>query len=344
MVAIAKPLVTITGISGYLGSQVCMKFLDSRRFRVRGTVRSKDNAAKIDPLKKAFGDDFDKIELVEADLLKPESMTAACEGTDYLVHVASPFPLAPPEHEDDLIKPAVEGTTCAMNAAIAAGAKKVVVTSSVVSIGMGHPADKVEFTEDDWSKPEEFKGPEYNAYGKSKTLAEKRAWEILEDHNKNSNNRRMELVTINPGLIIGPNLNKGSFSSGDLIGGILTGGMAELPSDYFPLVDVRDVAEAHFEGLLRDEANGKRFILNSKNDWMVNIAKILKESGKFPNYPTHEKEAERDATGLKKPFGRPMTFANARSKEVLGIDYIPIEKSLVDMADSLIATGYIPEM
>merc|ERR1719277_1153190 len=100
-----------------------------------------------------------------------------------------------------------------MNAAIAAGAKKVVVTSSVVSIGMGHPVDKIEFTEDDWSKPEEFKGPEYNAYGKSKTLAEKKAWEILEDHNKKS-----ELVTINPGLIIGPNLNKGSFSSGDLIG------------------------------------------------------------------------------------------------------------------------------
>ena len=111
----------------------------------------------------------------------------------------------------------------------------------------------------------------------------------------------------------------------------------------FPMVDVRDVTQAHLEGILRDEANGKRFILNCEGMWVVNIATILKASGKFPNYPIHEKEDEKDTTGLK-PFGRPMTFVNTASRDVLGIKYIPVEQSVVDMANSLIATGYVPAM
>lgn len=332
-----KPLVTITGITGYVGSQVLMTFLESGKFRLRGTVRSKNNAEKIDPLKKAFGDKWEEIELVEADLLKPESMMEACKGSEYIVHVASPFPLAPPEHEDDLVKPAVEGTTSVMNAAIAAGAKKVVLTSSVVSIAMGHPADKKEFTEEDWTMPENFKAPDFAAYAKSKTLAEKKAWEMVKGHDG------LELVTINPGLVTGPNLNTSSFSSGDMVGGVLTGGMPEIPSSYFPMVDVRDVAKAHLEGVLRDEANGKRFILSCKAAWVVDIAKILMASGKFPKYATHDKVAEKDKTGTK-PMSEPATYVNQASKDVLGIEYIPLEQSLVDMGNSLIATGYIPDL
>jgi nucleoside-diphosphate-sugar epimerase len=336
-----KPLVTITGITGYIGSQVGMKFLESDKFRVRGTVRSKDNAAKIDPLKIAYGDNFEKLELVEADLLNPESMSEACKGSEYVVHVASPFPLAPPENDDDLIKPAVDGTTSVMTAAIAAGAKKVVVTSSCVSIGMGYPADRTTFTEEDWSKPEEFKVPDFAAYATSKTLAEKKAWEIVEEHNKAEGATRIELVAINPGLVIGPNLNKASFSSGDIVGGCLMGAMPMIPAQHYPMVDVRDVAQAHLEGVLRDEANGKRFILNLKDRWVVDIPKLFKESGEFPGYNTHEKEAEKDTTGIK-PFAQPMTFVNNASKEVLGIEYIPFEQSILDMGNSLIATGYIP--
>merc|ERR1719420_1164394 len=105
--------------------------------------------------------------------------------------------MAPPEHEDDLIKPAVEGTTAAVNSAIAAGAKKVVLTSSCVSIGMGHPTDRTVFTEADWSRPEEFKVPDFNAYAKSKTLAERKAWELVAAHNAIEGSTKLELVTIN---------------------------------------------------------------------------------------------------------------------------------------------------
>lgn len=339
----SKPLVTITGITGYLGSQVGWTFLDSDKFRIRGTVRSKDNAEKIDPLKTAYGDKFDTLELVEADLLKPDSMIAACTGSDYIVHVASPFPLAPPEHEDDLIKPAVEGTTAAIKAAIATNAKKIVLTSSCVSIGMGYPTDRTTFTEADWSKTENFKVPDFNAYAKSKTYAEKKAWELVEAHNAKltDGKTRLELVSINPGLILGPNLIKTNFSSGDMIAGVITGGMPELPASHFPLVDVRDVAKAHLEGVLRDEANGKRFILNAVDDWFAVTAAIVKESGEFPGYNTHEKMGEKDATGLK-PFSFPMTFVNTASKEILGIEYTPLKDSVIDMGKTLIATGYIP--
>lgn len=322
-----------------------MTFLKSDKFRVRATVRSKEDAAKIDPVKKSFGEMFDQIEIVEADLLKPDTVIEACKGSDYVVHVASPFPLAPPEHEDDLLKPAVEGTAAVMNAAIATGAKKVVLTSSCVSIGMGYPADRTVFTEDDWSKPENFKVPDFNAYGKSKTLAEKKAWDMVEEHNgKAGQESKIQLVSMNPGLVVGPNLTTRSFSSADLVGGILTGGMPAIPATYFPMVDVRDLAQAHLEAVLRDEADGKRFILNCEGMWLVDIAKTLKASGKFPNYPTHENEGEKDTTGLK-PFSQPMTFVNTASKDVLGIKYsIPLKQSLVDMGDSLIATGYVPAM
>ena len=109
--------VTITGISGYLGSQVCLHFLKDGSFKVRGTVRSIAKAEKIEPLKKAFGTLFDDLELVEADLLNEKSIMDACQGSDVIVHTASPFPLATPDDEQELIKPAVEGTLAVMKAA-----------------------------------------------------------------------------------------------------------------------------------------------------------------------------------------------------------------------------------
>ena len=87
----SKPLVTITGISGYLGSHVCLQFLKSGKYRVRGTVRNKDDEAKMADLKEAFGALFSKLELRNADLMNAESIEAALEGSQYVVHVASPF-------------------------------------------------------------------------------------------------------------------------------------------------------------------------------------------------------------------------------------------------------------
>lgn len=106
----AKPIVTVTGISGYIGSWVGYYLLQSGKYRVRGTVRSTSNAAKIEPLRQAFGEEFNNLELVQADLLEPESMKRAIQGSTYVIHVASPFIVEEPRDENVLIKPAVEGT------------------------------------------------------------------------------------------------------------------------------------------------------------------------------------------------------------------------------------------
>ena len=128
-----KPLVTITGISGYIGSWVTLYFLQDGGFRVRGTVRDKNNAAKLEPLKRAFGEElYNRLELVEADLLNEQSMIDACAGSTYIVHVASPFFFS--SNEDELVKPAVDGTMGAMKAAQAAGVRRIVVTSSCAAI------------------------------------------------------------------------------------------------------------------------------------------------------------------------------------------------------------------
>lgn len=130
----AKPIVLITGVSGYIGSQVCLSYLRHGDFQVKGTVRSVAKPEKIEPLKKGFGELFDQLQLVEADLLDDASIDRAVEGCTYVVHVASPFTTEIPKDDNVLIKPAVEGTMSVMRAAHKHKVKRVVVTSSIYSI------------------------------------------------------------------------------------------------------------------------------------------------------------------------------------------------------------------
>ena len=147
-----KPIVVITGVSGYVGSQVCMSFLKHGGFKVRGTVRSTKNPAKIEPLKKAFGEDlFKDLELVEADLMNEASIIDACEGCKYVVHTASPFPVKQPKNEDELIKPAVDGTLAAMKGALKHKCTRVVITSSIAAIYKSTDKKKSHFTDEDWT-------------------------------------------------------------------------------------------------------------------------------------------------------------------------------------------------
>jgi nucleoside-diphosphate-sugar epimerase len=213
-----KQIVTITGISGFIGSQVCLAFLKDGSFKVRGTVRSTTNEAKIAPLKEAFGEYFDQLELAEADLLKEESLFKAIEGSTYVVHTASPFPIAKPKHEDLLIKPAVEGTMAVMKAAHKNKVKRVVITSSVAAIYVSSDKKQMDFSVADWTDLKLA-----TPYEKSKTMAERAAWDFQASLPEDE---RMEIVTINPGLVLGPNLNKASFSSGDIIKKLM---MNELP-------------------------------------------------------------------------------------------------------------------
>ena len=175
MVESSRKKVVITGITGFIGSHICDYFLKDGSFDVRGTVRDKMNETKLTPLKKAFGENFNKLELVEADLLKPETIDEAIKGCEYVVHTASPFPADPPKDENIILRPAVEGTLAAMKAAHKYKVKRIVITSSVAAVmGQIEANFKEIYTESDWT--------DVNAVGpmeKSKTLGEKAAWDYL---------------------------------------------------------------------------------------------------------------------------------------------------------------------
>lgn len=166
----AERKVVITGITGYLGSQVCQALLQDTGFsQVRGTMRNPKDTEKLEKLKKAYGAKvFGRLEIVAADLLDAESLDKAIEGQDVVVHVASPIPVVAPADENELIRPAVEGTLAILRAAQKHKVKRVVITSSGLSIFVQKPDNfKPTFTEDDFSDVSVMDG-----YAKSKLLAE----------------------------------------------------------------------------------------------------------------------------------------------------------------------------
>ena len=145
--------VTITGITGFLGAHVCLLFLKDGGFKVRGTVRDLNNQKKLAPLQKAFGEYFNKLELVQAELSDAESIDKAIEGADYVIHTASPHPLNAPKNENLIIKPAVDGTLAVMRACQKHKVKRCVITSSVVAILEGGKENRKEvYDESDWSQ------------------------------------------------------------------------------------------------------------------------------------------------------------------------------------------------
>ena len=196
------------------------------------------------------------------------------EGCDYVLHVASPFVTSEPKDENELIKPAVEGTQRALRAAKKAGVKRMVLTSSMVAM-MADARGTVEINQNSWTNVN-AKG--ISAYLKSKTLAEQSAWEFI---NNQEGDQLLELVTINPGPIYGPTL------SGNLNGEsmgmykkLISGEMPLLPKFTINMSDVRDVAAIHVAALINENANGKRFIVSTENAHRgVEMAEILKENG-----------------------------------------------------------------
>ena len=272
-----KPLVTITGVTGFLGSMVALEFLKDGGFRVRGTVRDTKNEKKIGPLRAGLGEHFKDIELVEADLLDEPSIISACAGATYVVHTASPFFFS--DDEDKLVKPAVDGTLAVMRACSTHGVKRCVVTSSGAAISAVAKADKPKpgekWNESYWSNVDREEG--INNYFKSKTLAEKAAWDYVE---KAAEGQKFELAVINPFLILGPSVCSGDGFSEGWMKNWLNGSKDKIPRSNVSFVDVRDTALAHLKAIQVPEAAGQRFILCGHDAWQEEVAKAL--GAKFP--------------------------------------------------------------
>lgn len=139
----------VTGASGYIALHVVDQLLKEGHF-VRGTVRSVKDEKKTEPIRNLANNTKGKLELVEADLMDANSWTKAVENIDYILHVASPFPLATPKTEDEVIKPAVEGTLNVLNAALGTSVKRVIVTSSGLTV-FGYDWEDKTYSEKDWA-------------------------------------------------------------------------------------------------------------------------------------------------------------------------------------------------
>jgi len=261
-------LVLVTGGSGFVAAWCIVKLLDAG-YRVRTTLRSLKRENEVrDMLKVGGATELDKVSFVVADLLVTDGWKEAVEGCKYVLHVASPFPSGLPKHEDDLIIPARDGTLRVLRAARDAGVKRVVVTSSFAAIGYGHGDSSRTYSEKDWS---DIKSPDIKPYQKSKTIAERAAWDFIK-----SEGGSLELSVINPVGVFGPVLGTDLATSVVLIKRLLNGEMPGCPQLYFGVVDVRDVADAHLLAMTHPKAAGERFLAVAPPEMSIlDMAKAL---------------------------------------------------------------------
>jgi dihydroflavonol-4-reductase len=264
--------VLLTGVSGYIGLHIAKQLLNAG-YCVRGSVRNKAKAKEVSETLLAAQVDITHFTSVELDLALDDGFEDAAKGCDYVMHVASPYVIANPKSEDELIVPAVEGTLRVLSAAKKMGVKRVVVTSSIMAM-MGDMKTG-EFGPNSWTDPQ---SPNINTYTKSKTLAEKAAWDFMAAH---SSETIMQIVTINPGGVVGPPLGRViTGQSMAMLDQMLRGKLPMLPNVAVPLVDVRDLATLHVLAMTADNVAGKRIIAASaKASRFIEIAQILKDSG-----------------------------------------------------------------
>ena len=261
--------VLVTGASGYIALHCISELLDSG-FKVKGSLRDlKRKDQVINSLKK--DNSINNLEFCYLDLLSDDGWDEASSDCDYLIHIASPFTLQEPKNEKELIEPALEGTLRALKSAKNNGIKKVVLTSSMASIAYGHSKEIV--NNKDWTEINKNVG----SYIKSKTLAEKAAWDFIQ----NQSNKSLVLTTIHPGMVFGPLLSDDiEGASCSLINSLINGKFPAIPDLYFTVVDVRDVVKLHVQSLKKQASNNKRIIATSQNSIsFLEISKLLRDIG-----------------------------------------------------------------
>jgi dihydroflavonol-4-reductase len=339
--------VLLTGASGYIGKHITLRLLTDG-YDVRASVRSKGKAEEVRAAVAAHlpaGFDLDaKLSFVELDLESDAGWAGAIDGVDALIHSASPFPIASPKDENDLIRPAVEGTLRALKAAHGAGVTRVVLTSSVAAIyGNDLPAGKHEFDETFWTDVNHPIGR--GAYTKSKTLAEKAAWDYIA-----AEAPEIELTTVNPVLVVGAPLDKHFGSSVSVIERILNGKDPVLPDLSFSLVDVRDVATMHVKALSTDASKGQRFIASAGLRTFVQIAKAIKTT--YPQRKVTLAQApnllikflalfDGEIRAVLPSLGKHIGVNSSKAQSVLGIDFISVEDSVAATARYLVEGGFV---
>jgi nucleoside-diphosphate-sugar epimerase len=333
-------LVLVTGGSGFIGAH-CIRRLHEDGYRVRTTVRSLAREAEVREL---AGDG--PLEVVAADLEADAGWPEAVAGCDYVLHVASPFPLGQPKHEDELIVPARDGALRVLRAARDAGVRRVVLTSSFAAIGYGHGHPDKVYDETSWT---DVDGPGVSAYAKSKTVAERAAWEFA-----GADGGSPELAVINPVAVLGPLLGPDASTSIELVKRLVDGSMPGTPKVAYGLVDVRDVADLHVRAMTAPEAAGERFIaLGEDFRWISEMGAWLREAlppERAKKIPKRElpnllvRVASRFDGALRQltpELGVRKRATNEKARRVLGWTPRGDREAVIASAESLIALGVV---
>jgi nucleoside-diphosphate-sugar epimerase len=318
--------VLVTGGSGYVGTHLIVALLGDGR-PVRATVRTMAQEGELRAAVRLGGADDSGLEFVVADLTTDDGWAAAAAGCEEVHHVASPIPAIQPDDPDELIIPARGGTLRVLRAARDAGARRVVLTSSFAAIGYT-PKPGSEFTEDDWTDPDT---PGLAPYPRSKTIAERAAWDLME-HDGGST----ELVVVNPTFILGPILTFGLRSSLQLIKMMLDGTMPIVPRARFGVVDVRDVADLHLRAMAAPGAAGKRFLAlaDGPTTSFLGVADVLRR--RLGPLAVHVPTEEAPGADLPWPI-----IHNDRARTELGWRPRPVETTIVESAESLRDLGLL---
>ena len=263
--------ILVTGATGYIGKHIVLQLLDAGH-NVVGSARKSDGDAEIcaalNPVLKDPSA-LKNYKTVQLDLSEDHGWSSALDGIDVLMHTASPFPIVQPKDPDAIVRPAVDGTLRALDAAKSAGVETVVMTSSSVAI-MDPPEERAVYDETDWTDPDK---PGLTPYARSKTLAERAAWDFVENSAP-----EMQLSVINPTFVQGAPLDRNFGTSIQVIDRILRGKDPMLPRVGFSTCDVRDVALAHIRAMERPEAAGHRHLIVDRFHWFADLARLVKEA------------------------------------------------------------------
>jgi nucleoside-diphosphate-sugar epimerase len=285
-----------------------------------------------------------RLSFVQADLFDEKGWAEVVQGCECVHHVASPFPEKIPKNEDELIVPARDGTLRVLRAAHRAGVRRVVLTSSFAAIGYGHADRDTPFDETTWT----YTGVPLAPYVKSKTLAERAAWDFVAEHGGS-----LELVTVNPVGVFGPVFGRDYSTSILVVQRLMDGAVPGCPNVWFGAVDVRDVADLHLRAMTNPAAKNERFLAVA-GDFVtpLDVAKILKRrlgdrarrvpTRELPNWLVHVAAFIDPAVKQILPdLGKKRNATSEKAKRILGWNPRSVEEAIVATAESLAEHGLL---